>query len=123
MLMIRYLGGSMFAGSSLSWVFGKIFHSGFKYRDRASIIVDIVDSVNGDPRGKTKTSIMRSANLSLDQTNKYIDLLMVCDMLRATDPISSQEVARYKLTEKGLKFAREFDMWRYILQRAYTKII
>lgn len=113
----------MLTNLSLSWVFGKIFHSGFKYRDRASIIGEIVDSVTGDPRGKTKTSIMRSANLSLDQTNKYIDLLMVCDVLRATDPLKSQEIARYKLTEKGLRFARDFEMWRYILQMAYTKII
>src|SRR3990170_6770936 len=112
----------MYANLSLSWIFGKIFHSGFKYRDRASIIGDIVDSVNGDPRGKTKTSIMRSANLSLDQTNKYIDLLMVCDMLRAADPMGSQEAGRYKLTEKGLKFAREFETWRYILQMAYRKV-
>lgn len=113
----------MYANLSLSWVFGKIFHSGFKYRDRTSIIGDIVDSVNGDPRGKTKTSIMRSANLSLDQTNKYIDLLMVCDMLKAVDPLKSQENARYKLTEKGFKFAREFEMWRYIFEMAYTKIV
>lgn len=52
-----------------------------------------------------------------------IDLLVICDVLKAVDPLGSQEAARYKLTEKELKFAREFEMWRYILRGAYTKII
>jgi predicted transcriptional regulator len=113
----------MYANLSLSWVFGKKIHSGFKYRDRASIIGEIVDSVAGDPQGKTKTSIMRSANLSLEQTNKYLDLLVVCDVLRAVRPLTVQEIARYKLTEKGFKLAHEFEMWHYILQMANKKII
>ena len=113
----------MHANLSLSWTFGKIFHSGFRYRDRASIIGEIVDSVAGDPRGKTKTSIMRSANLNLEQTNKYLDLLVVCDVLRAVRPLTLQETARYKLTEKGFRLAHEFEMWHYILQTANKKII
>lgn len=108
---------------SLSMVFGNILHSGFKYRDRASIIGDILGSINSDPRGKTKTSIMRGANLSLDQTNKYIDLLMFCDVIRAVEPLKSQEVARYKLTQTGLRFAREFETWRYVFDIFYNKLI
>ena len=113
----------MFPNLSLSWVFGRIFHSGFRYRDRTTIIGDILDSVNGDPRGKTKTSIMRSANLSFDQTNKYIDLLMICDVLKAADPLKSQELGRYKLTERGFKLAREFGTWRFLFEAAHRKII
>ena len=113
----------MLPNLSLSWVFGKILYSGFKYRDRASIIGEIVDSVAGDPRGKTKTSIMRSANLSLEQTNKYLELLVVCDVLRAFRPLTIQEAARYKLTEKGFRLAYEFETWRYILEMTNKKII
>jgi len=39
-----------------------------------------------------------------------IDLLVICDVLKAVDPLGSQEAARYKLAEKELKFAREFEM-------------
>jgi predicted transcriptional regulator len=113
----------MFGNLSFSCIFGRIFHSGFRYRDRTAIIGDIVDSVSGDPRGKTKTGIMRGANLSLDQTNKYIDLLVVCDVLKAVEPLKSQETARYKLTEAGFRFARDLEMWRNILRMAYSKIV
>lgn len=113
----------MFAHPSLNWIFGRILHSGFRYRDRTEIIGDIVDSVNGDPRGKTKTGIMRGANLSHEQTNKYIDLLVACDVLKAVDPLKSQEAGRYKLTESGFRFARDLEMWRYILRMAYTKMV
>lgn len=113
----------MYTNSSLSMVFGKILHSKFKYRDRANIIEDILDSIISDHRGKTKTSIMRSANLSFEQTNKYLDLLAVHDVIRAVDPLNSQESARYKLTEKGLRFAREFETWRYAFEIFYRKTI
>ncbi len=113
----------MFANLSPSWILGRIFHSGFKYRDRAEIISDIVGSVSSDPRGKTKTSIMRSANLSHDQTNKYINLLVACDVLRAVDPLKNQEIGRYKLTESGFRFAQNLETWNYILRMAYAKIV
>jgi len=38
--------------------FGKILLSNFKYRDRATIIGDILDTIFRDPKGKTKTSII-----------------------------------------------------------------
>jgi predicted transcriptional regulator len=103
---------------SFSWVFGKIFHSGFRYRDRAKIIGDILGSVNGDPRGKTKTGIMRSANLSLEQTNKYIELLLMCGVLKSVDPLKNQEIGRYKLTEKGFVLIKESQLWELMLETA-----
>lgn len=103
---------------SFSWVFGRIFHSGFRYRDRATIIGDILGSVNSDPRGKTKTGIMRSANLSLEQTNKYIDLLLMCGVLKGVDPWKSQEIGRYKLTEKGFRLIKESQLWQFMLENA-----
>jgi len=95
--------------------FGKILQSRFKYRDRAGIIADILDSINSDPRGKTKTSIMRGANLSLEQVNKYLYHLMVSGVIKSIDPLESQEIARYKLTAKGLQLARDVATWRYTL--------
>lgn len=113
----------MFTNPSLSMVFNKIRHSNFKYRDRARIIEDILHSIISDQRGKTKTSIMRSANLSFEQTNKYLDLLAVHDVIRAVEPLNSQEAARYKLTEKGLRVAREFETWHYAFEIIYRKTI
>ena len=103
--------------------FGRILLSRFKYRDRATIIGEIVDTIYRDPKGKTKTSIMRSTNLNFEQANKYLNFLMVCDILKATDPLRSQELARYKLTEKGFRFLKNFDMWHLILAASRQKIV
>ena len=96
--------------SLFSVVFGKMFLSGFKYRDRATIIGDILDTVNRDPKGKTKTSIMRGANLNLDQVNRYLELLLLRGYIKAGDPIRIQELARYKVTKRGLELARILEM-------------
>ena len=96
--------------------FGRILLSSFKYRDRATIIGDILDTIYRDPRGKTKTSIMRATNLNFDQANKYLDTLMLCDIVRASDPLRSQELARYRLTSKGVNLLRNFDLWQIVLE-------
>jgi len=113
----------MYTHLSFSWVFGKIRQSRFKYRDRASIIGDILDSINSDPRGKTKTSIMRGANLSLEQVNKYLQHLMLSGVIKTTAPLESQEAARYKLTTKGLGLARDVATWRYTLAPARQRAV
>ena len=96
--------------------FGRILLSEFRYRDRATIIGDILDTIYRDPRGKTKTSIMRATNLNFDQANKYLDTLMLCDIVRASDPLRSQELARYRLTSKGVNLLRNFDLWQIVLE-------
>jgi predicted transcriptional regulator len=96
--------------------FGKILLSRFKYRDRATIIGDILDTIYRDPKGKTKTGIMRSTNLNFDQANKYLNSLMLCDIVKATDPLRSQETARYRLTERGVVLLKNFDLWQLVLQ-------
>lgn len=103
--------------------FGRILLSSFKYRDRATIIGDILEAIYREPRGKTKTSIMRATNLNFDQANKYLDFLVLCDIVRATDPLRSQEVARYKLTAKGIGLLRNFDMWQLIVETLRQKIL
>jgi predicted transcriptional regulator len=103
--------------------FGRILLSRFKYRDRATIIGEILDTIYRDPKGKTKTSIMRGTNLNFEQANKYLNFLMVCDIVKATDPLRSQELARYKLTEKGCRFLKNFDMWHLVLQTVSQRIV
>ena len=102
--------------SIFSTGFGRILLSEFRYRDRATIIGDILDTIYRDPRGKTKTSIMRATNLNFDQANKYLDTLMLCDIVRASDPLRSQELARYRLTSKGVNLLRNFDLWQIVLE-------
>ena len=96
--------------------FGKTLLSRFKYRDRATIIGDILDTIYRDPKGKTKTGIMRSTNLNFDQANKYLNSLMLCDIVKVTDPLRSQQAARYRLTERGVVLLKNFDLWQLVLQ-------
>ena len=88
----------------------------FKYRDRTSIILDILDTVRHKLKGETKTNIMRNANLNFDQANTYLVFLIARGLIKAGDPMRSQELARYKLTKKGLEFARSSETIRFILR-------
>lgn len=103
---------------SFSGLFNLI--SRFKYRDRVNIIKDILETISSDPHGKTKTSIMRGANLNFEQVNKYLDFLIVCDAIKAANPLRSQELARYRLTRKGLGFLRNTEMWSLVMD-AYRR--
>jgi len=100
----------------LSVEFGKIFLSKFKYRDRATIIADILDTIYRDPKGKTKTSIMRGANLNFTQANRYLELLLLRGFITEIDPIRSQELARYKPTKKGLQLVNILETSRFSLR-------
>ena len=77
--------------------------SEFKYRDRASIVVDILDTIRSEPKGETKTGIMRGANLNFEQANRYLELLVLRGFIREVDPLGSQELGRYKTTKEGLE--------------------
>jgi len=82
-----------------------------------------LDTIYRDPKGKTKTGIMRATNLNFGQANQYLNHLMLCDIVKATDPVGSQEVARYKLTQKGVSFLRNFDMWQLVLETFRQRIL
>lgn len=113
----------MYTNLSFDIIFRNMLLSGFKYRDRAKIIVDISDSVSSEPKGKTKTSIMRSANLNLDQVNTYLFHLVSLGLIKSGDPLKSQEMARYKVTTKGLKLVKDIDMWRYVLAPSQRRLV
>jgi predicted transcriptional regulator len=75
----------------------------FKNRDRATIIADILGSLVGNPRGKRKTNIKQSANLSTCLLNKYLELLLHNDFVIEDGGI-------YKPTTKGLKLLQNLDI-------------
>lgn len=107
-------GEEMFFNLPVSLGFGKISLSKFKYRDRATIIGNILDTIRREPKGKTKTSIMRDANLNFDQVNTYLQLLILHGIIKPTNPLNGQELGRYKLTSKGFGLLRDFEIW-YLL--------
>jgi predicted transcriptional regulator len=69
----------------------------FQKRDRVTIIADILKSLNYSKTGRRKTNIMQSANLSYDQLNKYLDLLI-------RNGYVIVEGQMYKPTSRGLEF-------------------
>jgi len=84
-------------------VSASVLMSEFKYRDRASIVVDILDTIRSEPKGETKTGIMRGANLNFEQANRYLELLVLRGFIKEVDPLGSQELGRYKTTKEGLE--------------------
>jgi len=78
----------------------------FKYRDRISIISDILRTVtNTSGKGKRKTQIMQSANLNYDQVNKYLSFLINNGYIKIEhSEIYGRPV--YRATSKGLNFVK-----------------
>jgi len=78
----------------------------FKYRDRVSIISDILMTVkDSSGKGRRKTQIMQSANLNFDQVNKYLAWLISNGYIEA----EHSEIHRgpmYRATSKGLNFVK-----------------
>lgn len=77
--------------------FLRVFNT-FKYRDRTTIITDILKTLKESKGGKRKTQIMQSANLNYVQMNKYLRYLLHRGFLRITD---RGDVA---ITEEGARF-------------------
>ncbi|NIQ07533.1 MAG: hypothetical protein GWO20_17975, partial [Candidatus Korarchaeota archaeon] len=57
--------------------------SQFKYRDRLTIIIDILKAIKNSKKGRRKTQIMQSANLNYAQMKKYLSYLLDCGMITA----------------------------------------
>jgi predicted transcriptional regulator len=85
----------------------------FKYRDRATIIADILASLIAKPDGKRKTNIRQSANLSSDLLNKYLDLLLRNGYIM----INNGDI--YRLSQRGLKLWQNLDL-EYLRIRGRT---
>jgi len=76
----------------------------FKYRDRITIIGDILKSVRNSKNGMKQTQIMQSANLNYVQTKKYLHYLTNAGLMVFT------ERRTYLITEKGSKFLLLMEM-------------
>lgn len=70
----------------------------FKYRDRMTIISDILKTLKESKGGKRKTQIMQSANLNYIQLDKYLRYLLHCGMLKFT------EKGKIEITAEGAQF-------------------
>lgn len=83
----------------------------FKYRDRASIMSDILASVRTAKEGRRKTQIMQSANLNYIQTKKYLNYMLYCGFIVVT------ERETYVITAKGSRYLQTTMMERIHLIR------
>lgn len=76
----------------------------FKYRDRTTIMIDILDTVKSSRGGKKKCPIMQSARLNHLQTGKYLDYLVSCGYLVVTNKKT------YVITKEGSHFLQLIEM-------------
>jgi predicted transcriptional regulator len=74
----------------------------FAKRDRVSIIVAILETLESKRQGKRKTNIMQSANLSTDQVGKYLELLYINGMVKKYGD-------NYQVTRRGMEFLKAFQ--------------
>jgi hypothetical protein len=54
---------------------------------------------------------------------KYLELLILCDLPKAQDPLGNCEGFRYRLTDKGLRIARYLAELQFALQPLLQKPI
>ena len=94
--------GKVYTINISSFISGFLARS-FKYRDRTTIVTDILKSISNSPFGKKKTQIMQSANLNYTQANRYIKLLIMNGFILITD------TETYKITTKGLRFLQTVE--------------
>jgi predicted transcriptional regulator len=78
----------------------------FKYRDRTTIVSDVLKTVKDSRRGMKKTQIMQSANLNYIQTKKYLNYMLNYGFLVVTE----RDI--YVITEKGNRYLQLIEMYR-----------
>ncbi len=79
-----------------------------KYRSRIQIMADILKVI--EDRGKARfTHILYGANLSYDRLKKYLKELIDRGLIREE---TIENVTYYYLTEKGVKFLKEYEKIR-----------
>lgn len=91
----------------------------FKYRGRFNIVLDILDQIKREPEGMTKTDIKEDGRLSYEQLNKYMDLLLLCDLIVGKKSrYGDREITRYLLTDQGLELVKQLQSlyfaWSFI---------
>jgi len=86
-------------------LFSQALHA-FKYRDRATIVSDVLKTVKDSRRGMRKTQIMQSANLNYFQTKKYLNYMLNYGFLVVTE----RDI--YLITEKGTRYLQLIEMYK-----------
>lgn len=101
----------------------KIMLSTFKHRSRAGILVDILDTLKEPPKRKTKTQIMQSARLNYVQVNKFVNVLTLCDLIRA-EPFDygKRKTIYYTLTHRGSEVLEMLQKLQFTLLLKYKAI-
>ena len=86
------------------------FTNSFKYRDRFTIVLDILKSIKKSREGLRKTQIMEKARLNYVQTKKYLNYLLSVGYIAVT------EKNTYVITESGARLLalREIQQIRTI---------
>jgi predicted transcriptional regulator len=74
----------------------------FKYRDRQSIISDILWVVSRSNKGRKKSQIMQAARLNTFQANRYLELCLRNGYV-IVDGI------QYKLSGRGLEYLENIE--------------
>jgi predicted transcriptional regulator len=74
----------------------------FKYRDRHSIIADMLKAVAKSSKGSKKSHIMQRANLNSEQINRYIDILL-------RNGFVIIDGYKYRLSTKGLRYLENIE--------------
>jgi predicted transcriptional regulator len=80
------------------------FLAAFKYRDRVSIMGDILKTVKTAGDGGSKYHIMQNARLNYIQTKKYLGYMQNCGFLVVS------ERQTYLITEKGYRFLQAIEI-------------
>ena len=90
--------------------FSKRMNFGSSYRDRISIISDILEAAKGEC-GVTKTGIMYKANLSHDQMKEYLGILTENYFL-----YYNLHTQTFKTTEKGLRVIEAYNRIKDVIK-------
>lgn len=86
----------------------------FKYRDRVTIFRDVLKTIKRPDKSGRKYCIMRHANLSYDQLNKYLLFLSNQGYIKE---IAEPDGKKYEVTDKGSTFLKSLDELRLQIRR------
>lgn len=109
--------------SVLALTLPKMCLSAFRNRGRTCILVDILNTLKEKPDGKTKTQIMQSARLNYKQVTKFINLLLLCDLIRA-EPFNhgKRKLTSYALTKHGSEFLESLQKLQFAMLFEYKAL-
>jgi predicted transcriptional regulator len=89
---------------TISLHLGASFARAFKYRDRVSIMADILKTVKTARDGGSKYQIMQNARLNYIQTKKYLGYMQNAGFLVVS------ERQTYLITDKGCRFLQAVEI-------------